>query len=101
VGETYNRIEKLRAVYSAGKQARLAAFPHIGRPNDEGGEGLKLLEENIKRPLELMRQKGQIDSYKLELVSTAEMRSLGEALVRLSINSMKAFEIILSKVYLD
>ena len=100
-GETYNRIEKLRAVYSAGKQARLAAFPHIGRPNDEGGEGLKLLEEDIKRPLELMRQKGQIDSYKLELVSTAEMRSLGEALVRLSINSMKAFEIILSKVYLD
>jgi len=38
-GETYNRIEKLRAVYSAGKQARLAAFPHLGRPNDEGGEG--------------------------------------------------------------
>jgi len=100
-GETYNRIEKLRSVYSAGKQARLAAFPHIGRPNDEGGEGLKLLEEDIKRPLELMRQNGQIDSYKLELVSTAEMRSLGEALVRLSINSMKAFEIILSKVYLD
>jgi len=100
-GETYNRIEKLRAVYSAGKQARLAAFPHLGRPNDEGGEGLKLLEEDIKRPLELMRQKGQIDSYKLEMVSTPEMRSLGEALVRLSVNSMKAFEIILTKVYLD
>jgi len=101
VGETYNRIEKLRAVYSAGKQARLAAFPHLGRPNDAGGEGLKLLEEDIKRPLELMRQKGQIDSYKLEMVSTPEMRSLGEALVRLSVNSMKAFEIILTKVYLD
>jgi len=100
-GETYNRIEKLRAVYSAGKQARLAAFPHLGRPNDEGGEGLKLLEEDIKRPLELMRQKGQIDSYKLELVSTPEMRSLGEVTVRLSVNSMKAFEIILTKVYLD
>jgi hypothetical protein len=100
-GETYNRIEKLRAVYSAGKQARLAAFPHLGRPNDAGGEGLKLLEEDIKRPLELMRQKGEIDSYSLSVESTPEMRSLGEALVKLSVNSMKAFEIILNQIYLD
>ena len=100
-GETYNRIEKLRAVYSAGKQARIAAFPHLGRPNDEGGEGLKLLEEDIKRPLKLMRQKGEIDSYELSVTSTDEMRTLGEAQVTLSVNSMKAFEIILTKVYLD
>lgn len=100
-GETYNRIEKLRAVYSAGKQARIAAFPHLGRPNDEGGEGLKLLEEDIKRPLELMRQKGEIDSYALSVDSTEEMRTLGETQVTLSVNSMKAFEIILTKVYLD
>ena len=100
-GETYNRIEKLRAVYSAGKQARIAAFPHLGRPNDEGGEGLKLLEEDIKQPLELMRQKGEIDSYELLVTSTDEMRTLGEAQVTLSVNSMKAFEIILTKVYLD
>ena len=100
-GETYNRIEKLRAVYSAGKQARIAAFPHLGRPNDEGGEGLKLLEEDIKRPLELMRQKGEIDSYELLVTSTDEMRTLGETQVTLSVNSMKAFEIILTKVYLD
>ena len=100
-GETYNRIEKLRAVYSAGKQARIAAFPHLGRPNDEGGEGLKLLEEDMKRPLELMVQKGEIDSYELAVESTDEMRTLGEAQVTLSVNSMKAFEIILTKVYLD
>ena len=100
-GETYNRIEKLRAIYSAGKQARIAAFPHLGRPNDEGGEGLKLLEEDMKRPLELMVQKGEIDSYELAVDSTDEMRMLGEALVTLSVNSMKAFEIILTKVHLD
>lgn len=100
-GETYNRIEKLRAVYSAGKQARLAAFPHLGRPNDEGGEGLKLLEEDMKRPLELMVQKGEIDSYELVVESTDEMRLLGEAQVTLSVNSMKAFEVILTKVYMD
>lgn len=100
-GETYNRIEKLRAVYSAGKQARLAAFPHLGRPNDAGGEGLKLLEEDIKRPLELMKQKGEIDSYSLTVESTAEMRNLGEAVVKLSVNSMKAFEVILNQIYLD
>jgi len=101
VGETYNRIEKLRAIYSAGKQARIAAFPHMGRPNDAGGEGLKLLEEDIKQPLELMRQKGEIDSYELTVSSTDEMRLLGETQVTLSVNSMKAFEIILTKVYLD
>ena len=100
-GETYNRIEKLRAVYAAGKQVRTAAFPHLGRPNDEGGEGLKLLEEDMKRPLELMMQKGEIDSYELRVESTEEMRTLGEAHVTLSVNSMKAFEIILTKVYLD
>ena len=100
-GETYNRIEKLRAVYSTGKQARIAAFPHLGRPNDEGGEGLKLLEEDMKRPLELMVQKGEIDSYELAVESTDEMRTLGEAQVILSVNSMKAFEIILTKIYLD
>jgi len=101
IGETYNRIEKLRAVYAAGKQVRTAAFPHLGRPNDEGGEGLKLLEEDMKRPLELMVQKGEIDSYELTVESTDEMRTLGEAHVTLSVNSMKAFEIILTKVYLD
>jgi len=48
-----------------------------------------------------MRQKGEIDSYELTVTSTDEMRSLGEAQVTLSVNSMKAFEIILTKVYLD
>ena len=62
---------------------------------------MKLLEEDIKQPLELMRQKGEIDSYELSVTSTDEMRTLGEAQVTLSVNSMKAFEIILTKVYLD
>ena len=95
------RIKKLRAVYSTSKQVRIAAFTHLGRPNDEGGEGLKLLEEDMKRPLELMVQKGEIDSYELTVESTDEMRTLGEAQVILSVNSMKAFEIILTKVHLD
>jgi len=73
--------------------------PHLRR--DEGGEGLKLLEEDIKRPLELMRQKSEIDSYELLVTSTDEMRTLGETQVTLSVNSMKAFEIILTKVYLN
>nr|MBC8278407.1 hypothetical protein [FCB group bacterium] len=100
-GSTYNRIEKLRAVYSAGKQVRTAAFPHLGRANDAAGEGLLLLEADLRKPLNLMVQKRQIDTYELTVECTAEMRTLGEANVILSVNSMKAFEIILTKVYLD
>jgi hypothetical protein len=48
-----------------------------------------------------MVQKRQIDTYELTLECTPEMRTLGEANVILSVNSMKAFEIILTKVYLD
>ena len=100
-GSTYNRIEKLRAVYSAGKQVRIAAFPHLGKPNDAAGEGIQLLEADLKKPLDLMVYKRQIDTYELTVECTPEMRTLGEANVILSVNSMKAFEIILTKVYLD
>lgn len=101
MGDTYNRIEKLRAIYYAGKQTRLAAFPHVGKPNDSAGEGLTLLEADLRTPLDLMVKNGQIDTYDIEVESDETMRALGEVVVRLSVNSMKAMEIILSKVTLD
>lgn len=101
MGDTYNRIEKLRAIYYAGKQTRLSAFPHIGKPNDSAGEGLTLLEADLRTPLDLMVKNGQIDTYDIEVESDETMRALGEVVVRLSVNSMKAMEIILSKVTLD
>lgn len=101
MGDTYNRIEKLRAIYHAGKQTRLAAFPHIGKPNDSAGEGLTLLEADLRTPLDLMVKNGQIDTYDITVESDDTMRALGEVVVNLSVNSMKAMEIILSKVTLD
>lgn len=101
LGDTYNRIEKLRAIYYAGKQTRLVAFPHLGKPNDSGGEGLALLEADIRTPLDLMVKNGQVDTYDIEVESDETMRALGEVVVHLSVNSMKAMEIILSKVTLD
>ena len=101
MGDTYNRIEKLRAIYYAGKQTRLAAFPHVGKPNDSAGEGLTLLEADLRTPLDLMVNHGQIDTYEIEVESDDTMRALGEVVVRLAVNSMKAMEIILSKVTLD
>jgi len=100
-GDSYNRIEKLRSVYSAGKQVRAAAVPHLGRPNDSAGEGLKILEEDLKRPLDLMVQQDEIDSYELTVASTDEQRAQGMAVVILQVNSLKAFEIILENIYLD
>ena len=101
LGDTYNRIEKLRSIYYAGKQTRLTAFPHVGKPNDSGGEGLALLEADLRRPLDVMVKNGQIDNYEIVIESDETMRALGEVVVHLSINSMKAMEIILSKVTLD
>lgn len=100
-GSAYNRVEKVRAAYAFGKAIRLAALPHLGKPNDTEGEGLKLMEADLRQVANLMVQKGEIDDYDLQLISTAEMRSLGEAQVVASVNSMKAFEIILEKVYLS
>ncbi|MDP2361606.1 MAG: DUF2586 family protein [bacterium] len=100
-GSAYNRVEKVRATYAAGKACRLAALPHLGKPNDSAGEGLLLMETDMRQPLSLMAQKGEIDHYDLQLTSTDEMRALGEVEAHISINSMKAFEIILEKVYLD
>ena len=101
MGDTYNRIEKLRAIYYAGKQTRLSAFPHIGKPNDSAGEGLTLLEADLRTPLDQMVKNGQVDTYDITVESDDTMRALGEVVVRLSVNSMKAMEIILSKVTLD
>ena len=101
LGDTYNRIEKLRAIYYAGKQTRLAAFPHVGKPNDSAGEGLTLLEADLRTPLDQMVKNGQIDTYEIEVESDDTMRALGEVVVHLSVNSMKTMEIILSKVTLD
>jgi len=100
-GDTYNRIEKLRSIYYAGKQTRLAAFPHVGKPNDSAGEGLTLLEADLRTPLDLMVKNGQIDTYDITVESDDTMRALGGVTVHLSVNSMKAMEIILSKVTLD
>ena len=101
LGDTYNRIEKLRSIYYAGKQVRLAAFPHVGKPNDSAGEGLTLLEADLRTPLDQMVKNGQIDTYEIAVESDETMRALGEVTVHLSVNSMKAMEIILSKVTLD
>jgi len=100
-GDSYNRIEKLRAVYSAGKQVRAAAIPHLGRPNDSAGEGVKILEEDLKRPLDLMEEQNEIDSYQLTVTSSDAQRAVGQATVTLKVNSLKAFEIIIENIHLD
>jgi hypothetical protein len=101
IGDSYNRIEKVRSVYSAGKQVRAAAVPHLGRPNDSAGEGLKILEEDLRRPLDLMVQSDEIDNYELTVASSDEQRAQGKAVVTLQVNSLKAFEIIIENIHLD
>lgn len=100
VGSDYSRVNDLRAVYYGAKAAREAAQPYIGEENDSAGEGLLKLESAMKRPLEKMKDTGQIDTFVLRVVSTPANRLLGEVYATLGIQPLRAMEMIYTTVYL-
>jgi hypothetical protein len=99
-GSDYSRVNDLRAVYYGAKAAREAAQPYVGEENDTAGEGLRRLESAMSRPLESMRDNGQIDAFDLTAVSTAQDRLLGDVYVSLGIQPRRAMEMIYTTVYL-
>ena len=100
LGSDYSRINDLRAVYYGSKAAREAGQPYVGEENDAAGEGLRRLESAMARPLEQMRDGGQIDIFELSAVSTAQDRLLGDVYVSLGIQPRRAMEMIYINVYL-
>ncbi len=76
-GSDYSRVNDLRAVFYGAKAAREAAQPYVGEENDRAGEGLRRLESAMARPLEQMRDAGQIDAFELQAVSSESDRLLG------------------------
>ncbi len=96
----YSRVNDLRAVYYGGKAAREAAQPLVGEENDEEGNGLRLLESFMSRPLDVMEDHGQIDDYEIEAVSSENDRLLGDVYVSLGIQPLRAMEKIYTKVFL-
>ena len=100
IGSDYSRVNDLRAVYSGAKAAREAAQPYVGEENDSAGEGLRRLESAMSRPLEIMRDGGQIDEFELTAVSTPADRLLGDVYVSLGIQPRRAMEMIYATVYL-
>jgi len=99
-GSDYSRANDLRAVYYGAKAAREAGQPYVGEENDAAGEGLRRLESAMARPLEQMRDGGQIDAFELSAVSTAADRLLGDVYVSLGIQPRRAMEMIYTTVYL-
>ncbi len=99
-GSDYSRANDLRAVYYGGKAAREAAQPLVGEENDEEGNGLRLLESFMSRPLDVMEDHGQIDDYEIEAVSSDNDRLLGDVYVSLGIQPLRAMEKIYTKVFL-
>jgi len=100
VGSDYSRANDLRAVYYGAKAAREAGQPYVGEENDAAGEGLRRLESAMARPLEQMRDGGQIDAFELSAVSTQQDRLLGDVYVSLGIQPRRAMEMIYTTVYL-
>jgi hypothetical protein len=100
VGSDYSRVNDLRAVYYGSKAAREAGQPYVGEENDAAGEGLRRLESAMARPLEQMRDGGQIDAFDLSAVSTEADRLLGDVYVSLGIQPRRAMEMIYTTVYL-
>jgi len=99
-GSDYSRANDLRAVYYGAKAAREAGQPYVGEENDAAGEGLRRLESAMARPLEQMRDGGQIDAFELSAVSTVQDRLLGDVYVSLGIQPRRAMEMIYTTVYL-
>ena len=99
-GSDYSRANDLRAVYYGAKAAREAGQPYVGEENDSAGEGLRRLESAMSRPLEVMRDGGQVDDFELTAVSTANDRLLGDVYVSLGIQPRRAMEMIYTTVYL-
>jgi len=99
-GSDYSRANDLRAVYYGAKAAREAGQIYVGDENDTAGEGLRKLESAMSRPLEIMRDGGQIDDFELTAVSTVDDRLLGDVYVTLGIQPMRAMEMIYTTVYL-
>ena len=99
-GSDYSRANDLRSVYYGAKAAREAAQPYVGEENDSAGEGLRRLESAMSRPLEVMRDGGQVDDFELTAVSTANDRLLGDVYVSLGIQPRRAMEMIYTTVYL-
>ncbi len=96
----YSRVNDLRSVYYGGKAAREAAQPLVGEENDEEGNGLRLLESFMSRPLDVMEDHGQIDDYEIEAISSDNDRLLGDVYVSLGIQPLRAMEKIYTKVFL-
>ena len=99
-GSDYSRVNDLRAVYYGSKAAREAGQPYVGEENDTAGEGLRRLESAMSRPLEQMRDAGQVDAFELRAVSTEANRLLGDVYVSLGIKPRRAMEMIYTTVYL-
>jgi hypothetical protein len=99
-GTDYSRVNDLRAVYYGSKAAREAAQLYVGEENDSAGEGLRRLESAMSRPLEQMKDAGQIDAFELTASSTANDRLLGDVYVSLGIQPRRAMEMIYTTVYL-
>ena len=100
VGSDYSRVNDLRSIYYGAKAAREAGQPYVGEENDRAGEGLRRLESAMSRPLEQMRDAGQIDDFDLSAVSTAQDRLLGDVYVSLGIQPRRAMEMIYTTVFL-
>ena len=54
----------------------------------------------MSRPLEIMRDGGQIDDFELTAVSNLNDRLLGDVYVSLGVKPLRAMEMIYTKVYL-
>jgi len=100
-GSDYSRVNDLRAVYYFSKAAREAGQVLVGEENDAAGEGLRRLESAMSKPLKTGVDNGQIDSFDLKAVSTAENRLLGDVYVTLGIQPRRAMEKIYVTVYLQ
>lgn len=81
----YTRVATARVVKEAANQVRLIADPFIGEPNDV--QNRNALAAALDKRLGKMVEAGVLQTYRFDIIASAQMELMGEAQIELSVKA--------------
>lgn len=81
----YTRLSTARVIKEAANQVRVVADPFIGEPNDTANRNA--LAAALDKRLGKMVEAGVLETYRFDIIASAQMELMGEAQIELSIKA--------------
>lgn len=81
----YTRVATARVIKEAANQTRLVADPFIGEPNDVANRNA--LAAALDKRLGKLVEAGVIQTYRFDIIASAQMELMGEAQIELSVKA--------------